>query len=221
MGSGNANSKFQTGVPLTSRTWLEWIPTGLWSSSCTNGRQGTVEVRIRRENSPQFEQWRSDVVEQCHIPRGLRLHVVGRGRLRQHLNMTRTLRRMLWTRRPTWHILWHSGTRCVRWTDYVHIMTTAGHIVVVSAAPVGRSHAPVHLAHCALRMRQDAQVAPMMCACASQAIQARIPCSKAGGDSALSAMMLPCSSSCSIPPIPHCPFKCRRSLSIPVVRRGK
>ena len=27
-------------------------------------------------------------------------------------------------------------------------MTAAGHIVVVSAAPVDRSHAPVHLAHC-------------------------------------------------------------------------
>ena len=77
---------------------------------------------------------------------------------------------------------------------------------------------PCPLGHCALRMRQDAQVAPMMCACASQAIQARIPCSKAGGDSALSAMMLPCSSSCSIPPIPRCPFKYRRSLSIPAVR---
>ena len=35
--------------------------------------------------------------QQCHIPRRLRSHAVGRGRLRQHVNMTRTSRR---TRRP-------------------------------------------------------------------------------------------------------------------------
>ena len=93
-----------------------------------------------------------------------------------------------------------------------------------SAAPVGRSHAPDQprstcpTAPTWFRTRQDAHVAPMMCDCAPKAIQARIPCRKAGSHSALSAMMLPCSSSCSIPPIPRCPFKYRRSLSIPAVR---
>ena len=67
MRSGIVIHKFKRDPPLTSRTRLEWIPTGLWRSSCTNGRGGTVEVCIRIENSPQFEQWRSDVVKQFHI----------------------------------------------------------------------------------------------------------------------------------------------------------
>ena len=98
---------------------------------------------------------------------------------------------------------------------------TAGHIVVVTVLLLSADHMPRSTCPTAttwFRTRQDAQVAPMMCDCAPKAIQARIPCRKAGSHSALSAMMLPCSSSCSIPPIPSCPFKHRRSLSIPVVR---
>ena len=99
--------------------------------------------------------------------------------------------------------------------------TTAGHIVVVTVPLLSADHMPRSTCPTAstwFRTRQDAQVAPMMCDCAPKAIQARIPCRKAGSHSALSAMMLPCSSSCSIPPIPRCPFKYRRSLSIPAVR---
>ena len=67
---------------------MEWIP---WAGQPdANGQEDATSVSMRIENSTGFEQRWLDVVERCQIPRRLRSHVVGRGRLSQHLNMTRT-----------------------------------------------------------------------------------------------------------------------------------